>query len=165
MLDSPFTQADAFVFAFLTIDGLFSNGSAHQIDVWGKHFATVEHAYHYQKFAASDPKWAERIETAKSPWVAKRFARERDSNLPEWLNRRRAVMRELLVAKITQHDDVRDALRWTGTRVIIEKGNPNEEYWGDGRNHTGQNILGKLWMELRGEMFAASELLTYETDG
>jgi ribA/ribD-fused uncharacterized protein len=165
ILDSPFTQADEFVVAFLTIDGLFSNWSAHQIDVWGQRFVTVEHAYHYQKFVGHDTKWAEKVRGAKSPWIAKRLARERDAVLPGWMERRRSVMRELLSAKVTQHDDVRSALRWTGMRVIIEKGNPNEEYWGDGRNHAGQNVLGKLWMELRGELFTPAELSGQSPDG
>lgn len=73
-------------------------------------------------------------------------------------------MREFLFAKISQHDDVHNALRWTGSRIIIEKGNPNEECWGDGRNHTGQNVLGKLWMELRNEFFTPAELLSGTTD-
>lgn len=158
VLDSPFTQADAFVLAFLTIDALFSNWSAHQIDIWGEHFATVEHAYHYKKFIDLDPEWARTIQSAKSPWQTKRLARERDHHLPGWSERRRSVMRDLLTAKITQHQDVREALRQTGNRVIIEKGNTNEEYWGDGKDHTGQNILGRLWMELRQEFFSQEEL-------
>jgi len=151
VIGSPFTQSDAFVLAFLTIDGLFSNWSAHQIDIWDQHFATVEHAYQYQKFADCDPAWAEQIKTAKSPWLAKCLARERDSSLPGWRRRRRSIMRELLAAKIAQHTDVREALRSTGTRIIIEKGNPNESYWGIGKDQNGQNVLGKLWMELRQE--------------
>lgn len=59
-------------------------------------------------------------------------------------------MKEILRAKIAQHDDVRSALRETGTDEIVKE-EPLDPYWGTGPDGNGRNELGKLWMELRAE--------------
>ena len=57
-------------------------------------------------------------------------------------------MREIVRAKLEQHSYVRQALMDSGDRPIVEM-NDSDEFWGWGKNHEGQNNLGKIWMELR----------------
>lgn len=61
-------------------------------------------------------------------------------------------MRKALVAKFTQHPELKTLLLSTGTAKLIEH-TANDDYWGDGGDGTGQNMLGRLLMEMR-ERFA-----------
>lgn len=142
---------DEFVLAFMTDDVPFTNWSAHQIRIWGKLFPTVEHAYQYKKFADLDPIFAGKIQHAHSPWQAKNLSYSRRINSRAWDPERQRIMRQLLEAKLLQHEDVRHALRRTGTRAIIAKGDAKDEYWSIGPDYQGENILGKLWMTLRNQ--------------
>ena len=57
-------------------------------------------------------------------------------------------MKQILQAKANQHDDVRDVLRKTGMREIVEN-SPVDDFWGGGPNKKGQNVVGKIWMNIR----------------
>ena len=59
-------------------------------------------------------------------------------------------MKEILKSKIEQHPYVLKKLIQSGNREIIED-SWRDSFWGWGKNKDGQNILGKLWMELREE--------------
>ncbi len=60
-------------------------------------------------------------------------------------------MRQALEAKFTQHDDLRNLLLSTGTAKLVEH-TPNDDYWGDGGNGLGKNMLGRLLMEVRDKL-------------
>lgn len=138
--------------AYVTVDSPFTNWSAHQIDIWGKRFPTAEHAYQYKKFEYSDPAWAEKIRTAKSPYEAKQIAYQKSIDQAAWGIIRESVMLELLQAKIAQHEDVKQALLATGGGAIAQIGRENDGFWGMGTDGYGENVLGKLWMHLRDEL-------------
>ena len=61
------------------------------------------------------------------------------------------VMRDILRAKVDQHEYVRRKLLATGDRELIED-SWRDDFWGWGPNKDGENHLGKLWMEVRLEM-------------
>ena len=58
------------------------------------------------------------------------------------------VMRKALLAKFTQHKDLRELLLGTGQRYLIEH-SPYDNFWGNGGDDSGQNHLGLLLMEIR----------------
>jgi predicted NAD-dependent protein-ADP-ribosyltransferase YbiA (DUF1768 family) len=60
-------------------------------------------------------------------------------------------MRHILRLKVAQHEYVKRKLLETGNRRLIED-SWRDDYWGWGPNKDGQNVLGKLWMELREEL-------------
>lgn len=60
-------------------------------------------------------------------------------------------MKEILILKINQHPYVKKKLLQTGTRQIIES-SWRDDFWGWGECKDGQNNLGKLWMQIRGEI-------------
>ncbi len=66
----------------------------------------------------------------------------------DWMAVRDDVMRTALMAKFTQHDDLRAVLLGTGAAVLVEHTN-NDSYWGDGGDGSGVNRLGLLLMEVR----------------
>ena len=60
-------------------------------------------------------------------------------------------MEEALLCKFNQHPRLRKELLLTGNATIFEH-TINDNYWGDGGNGTGQNMLGKLLMKIREEI-------------
>jgi predicted NAD-dependent protein-ADP-ribosyltransferase YbiA (DUF1768 family) len=60
-------------------------------------------------------------------------------------------MKDILRAKAKQHEYVRRKLLETGDRELIED-SWRDGFWGWGPNKDGQNMLGKLRMEIREEL-------------
>ena len=146
------SETDAEVRFFTTAFHPLDNFSAHTVELWGEIFPTVEHAFHWKKFSTAHPDVAKRIVNAQSPEEAQRIARQNTAKIPSsWHDEKIAVMKDILTAKAAQHDDVRDALHRTGSRTIIEN-SPVDDFWGAGPHGNGQNMVGKLWMEVREEL-------------
>jgi hypothetical protein len=138
------TQVFFFTAAFYPLD----NYSAHMVNVWQKTFPTAEHAYHWKKFE-HELKIANSIYIATSPEIAKQIADENKPRINDnWHSIKRDIMKEILTAKAEQHDDVREALRRTSGREIIEN-SPVDYFWGIGKDGNGRNEIGKIWMEIR----------------
>lgn len=134
-----------------------SNFSSFEL-LWNGHrFQTSEHAYHYEKFtadAANDIGINIRylIMTAVSAHEVYKLAQENKKHVRKsWSRVKVSVMREILRAKVSQHDYVRKKLLETGDRTIIEN-SWRDDFWGWGPNKKGKNMLGKLWMEVRNEV-------------
>lgn len=118
-------------------------------------FDTSEAAYHWYKFIGNAPNIAGDILTAPSAHEAFKIA-ERNKVLrrPDWDDVKVDIMRHVLRLKVQQHEYVRRKLLATGDRELIED-SWRDDFWGWGPNRDGQNMLGKLWMEVRAELRAA----------
>ena len=128
--------------------GEFSNFARYSITIKNKRYPTTEHYYQSQKFV--DKKDQEQIRKANSPMLAARMGRDRKRKLRrDWESAKLNVMREALLAKFTQHDELRELLISTGTAKIVEH-SEKDSYWGDGGDGTGRNMLGQLLMATRG---------------
>lgn len=127
---------------------VLSNFSAFNL-VWkGLRFDTSEAAYHWEKFP-DYPYARQDIMSAHSAHEAFKTAeRYREARRPDWDQVKVGIMREILRAKVTQHEYVRRKLLETGDRELIED-SWRDDFWGWGPNRDGQNMLGKLWMEIR----------------
>ena len=125
--------------------------SAHQIEIWGEKFATVEHAYQTEKFLPGSVQ--NEIKNAKSAYMAWKlnWKYKADKTLINPNFEKEKVMEELLRAKIEQHPEVLEILKLTGTRCLL-KNVEGDEFWGVGRDGSGQNKLGKIWMKIREEI-------------
>jgi hypothetical protein len=136
--------------------GSLDNFSAFQVEYDGYLWATSEHAYQAAKFKNTAPEVVELIKNARSAHDAQKIAQEhKPSRIPNWEELKVEEMRKILRSKIQQHKYVLRKLLQTGDRKIIEDSWRDAE-WGWGKNKDGQNLLGKLWMELR-EEFRASQ--------
>lgn len=145
-------ETDDAVYFFTPAFEVLNNFSAHQIEIWGKTFPTVEHGFHWKKYHTDHSEIAEAIMIAKSPDAAKNIAATHVDKLPnDWHTIKIGYMEELLRAKVEQHEDVRELLLKTGTRTIIEN-SPFDSFWGCGPDGTGKNMIGKLWMKIREEI-------------
>lgn len=126
--------------------------SAHQIELWGHVFPTVEHAYHWARFKPGVAQ--EAILKATSPIATLYLSRDlRKTHPTEVLPNfdKDAVMEEIFRAKLQQHPHVAEVLKLTGTRVLLKEIS-EDAYWGTGPDGSGQNQMGKLWMKLRAEL-------------
>jgi Lar family restriction alleviation protein len=132
-----------------------SNFSAFNLRLHGFDYPTSEHAYHAEKFRNFRGDIADLIARAPSAHEAFKIAeRYRRNRIPEWDEIKVSVMREILRAKAAQHEYVRRKLLATGDRELVED-SWRDDFWGWGPNCDGQNMLGKLWMEVRAELRAA----------
>jgi ribA/ribD-fused uncharacterized protein len=130
--------------------GCFSNFSAHPIELNGKIWKTSEHYFQAQKFV--DTEHEEAIRLIESPMVAAQMGRDRRKPLrKDWEVVKIPVMREALIAKFTQHPDLQEILLATDNALLVEH-TANDNYWGDGGDGFGLNMLGKLLMEVREEL-------------
>lgn len=130
---------------------VFSNFSAFRLHWKGKTFDTSEAAYHYEKFPHR-PDLQEAIISADSAHVAFKFAEmHKADRRADWDDVKVDVMREILREKVKQHGYVRYKLLQSGNRELIED-SWRDPFWGWGPNRDGQNMLGKLWMEVREEV-------------
>ncbi|XAL99211.1 NADAR family protein [Phycisphaeraceae bacterium D3-23] len=134
--------------------GEFSNFAPYPVKLKKKIWPTVEHYFQAQKF--DDPKHCEAIRKANSPMIAARLGRDRKKKLRRnWDACRVGVMREAVLAKFSQHDELRALLLSTGDCKLIEH-TENDSYWGDGGDGSGKNMLGRILMEVRAKLAEAS---------
>ena len=141
---------------------VLSNFSAFQINWSGKEYPTSEHLYQAMKFvdleATSDYRVrslvtaCELIRNARSAHQAFKLAEDmRHLVRADWKEVRVGVMKEILHAKANQHEYVRRKLLETGDRELVED-SWRDGFWGWGKDGSGENMLGKLWMEIREDL-------------
>ena len=132
--------------------GEFSNFAMFPITFGGTRWPTSEHAFQGQKF--EDARYRETIRRANTPMIAARLGRDRKQKLRrDWESVKVSVMREVLLAKFTQHASLRALLISTGDAKLVEH-TENDAYWGDGGDGSGRNMLGQLLMALRSALQA-----------
>lgn len=106
---------------------------------------------------------ADKIMAESNPVKQKKLG----DNIPEfderqWNLMQKDTMKEILVAKFTECDRLKQFLLSTGDKELVE-GNPNDQYWSCGLSifdndiwnkvkWTGQNQLGKILVEIRSEL-------------
>jgi len=133
---------------------VLSNFSSFNLQWKGRTFPTSEHAYHWEKFLPSlgATHIADQILTAPSAHEAFKLAeRHKASRRADWDAVKIAIMGDILRAKVSQHEYVRRKLLDTGDRELVEN-SWRDDFWGWGPNQDGQNVLGKLWMQIRAEL-------------
>ena len=114
-------------------------------------FAIGEPFYPKKKMTDEEMALAQR-ELERRMHEAFKIAQEhRDLQYPGWPVDKVDTMRNILRAKADQHEYVRRKLLATDDRELVED-SWRDDFWGWGPNRDGQNMLGKLWMEIRAEL-------------
>jgi len=135
-----------------------SNFAATPIFLDGQIWPTVEHFFQASKFDAQELR--QQIRNMPTPFLAAQTGRDKKNVLiADWHVKRVRVMKDALLAKFKQHPTLLGALIETGDAVIVEH-TKNDSYWGDNGDGTGENMLGRLLMEVRLEL---KELLAVPT--
>jgi N-glycosidase YbiA len=130
----------------------FSNFYPCYVQVDGLEWPSSEAYYQAEKFSLPHgAELREKIRKARNATTAKQLAYTLPCD-PNWDTRKVAVMRKVLRCKFTQHPRLRELLLGTGNSTLVEH-TKNDSFWGDGgREGNGQNMLGRLLMELRTEL-------------
>jgi ribA/ribD-fused uncharacterized protein len=144
---------------FGAFSNLYRRGMTFDVDYGGGRmlplpFYCAEQAYQWHKprkpkvrdwlMAAPSPALLAMAAHALLPWDI----------APGWSRTKVDRMRAVLLAKFTQHDDLRRLLLSTADARIVEAGTVDNEvnrFWGE-VNGRGKNTLGALLMEVRGAL-------------
>lgn len=127
--------------------GCFSNFAPYPVKMGKKTWPTSEHYFQAQKF--EDEQYQEKIRENKSPMIAARLGRSRKVKIRrEWESMKVGVMRDVVLAKFSQHSELRETLLSTGDAKLVEH-TTNDSYWGDGGDGSGKNMLGQILMQVR----------------
>lgn len=121
---------------------------------WGI-FDSAEHAYQFCKFPGNEPTFNALYKTNRmihnSGDSAKKAAQTLEKQgliRPNWKNDNVRYMKRILQCKFAPLTYELKLLRSTEGMYLAEHTN-KDSFWGDGGNGTGQNMLGKLLMEIR----------------
>ena len=130
---------------------VLNNFSANAVVIDGISYPTSEHAYQAAK--CTDPVGKQEIVAAKSPLLAKEISNQKYklAKDPEWNTKKFSAMESILRSKLDQHQEVRNALIKSANEEIAED-SPVDAFWGRGKDGSGENQLGKLWMKIRSEL-------------
>ncbi len=72
---------------------------------------------------------------------------------PDWEDVKQSVMEEIVRAKFTQNEELKQLLLSTGEQVLEEGNTWHDTFWGvDARTGEGQNHLGRILMKGRDEV-------------
>jgi ribA/ribD-fused uncharacterized protein len=139
--------------------GPLSNLYRRPVEFQGEVFATSEHAYQAGK--ARKPEVRKWLMEAPSPSLLAMAAHGLYywDVAPGWSKLKFDRMRKVLAAKYTQHADLRSLLLSTGEANLVESATVDNEVnrlWGE-VNGVGQNMLGKMLMDLRTELRSPTE--------
>lgn len=133
-------------------NGWLVNLSLHPVTVFGRIWPTAEHAYQAAKFIPHAMQVVERIYQEQDPFKAKAITREaevaklvRENWYPEiGLD----AMRHAVYAKFTQHEELKQHLLATGSRLLIER-TGTDPFWAVDDNGNGENWAGRIVMQVR----------------
>jgi len=126
-------------------DHFLSNFANFPIRLRDKTWPTTEHYFQAQKFPRSEIE--DLIRQAATPNEAKALGSKNVTKRSNWPEIKEQIMYEALLAKFTQHKELKQKLLDTGERELIE--NTGDLYWGNNEQLTGLNRLGILLMEVR----------------
>lgn len=136
--------------------GAFSNLHRRPVELDGVVYPTAEHAYQAGK--ARKPAVREWLMSAPSPALLAMAAHGLYywDITPGWSTSKFDRMRRVLLAKFSQHEDLKQLLLNTGSARLVESATIDNEVnrlWGE-VNGVGRNMLGTLLMEVREQLRA-----------
>ena len=114
-------------------------------------FPTIENYYQAMKFKTTDPEWYKQVRDAPTPAKAREMGADKSHpSERDFMTKRLPYMKKALELKFKEKK-LRDLLVSTGNTKLIQ-GSAVNSFWGEGAEKKGENHLGKLLMELRGEI-------------
>lgn len=122
----------------------------------GKVYPTSEHMF--QAYKAKDIEMRSWVRNAPGPGIAKSRGQRVDMR-DDWKEIRQMIMSKAVKLKFQQNAEIMELLIDTGDQLLIEGNTWHDNIWGDCycprcTDIEGQNLLGKILMEVREEMGA-----------
>ena len=127
--------------------GCFTNFSKHGFELDSDWWKTSEHYFQAQKFAGTPNFDVIRLlptprETFNTAHTLNHLVRA------DWQQVRVDVMRRAVRRKFEFNPEIRSVLCSTGEALLVED-SPTDNFWGRGTDGQGQNMLGKILMDVR----------------
>ena len=119
-----------------------------EITIDGVTCPSLEHAYQVTK--TNDPTEKFTIASATTPGKAKRMGQKVHLR-SDWEQVKVQIMTVLVRQKFGQNRDLRQKLLDTGDEELVEGNRWGDRYWGISGG-SGQNWLGRILMQVRGEL-------------
>lgn len=139
--------------------GAFSNLFRRAMVFEGREYPTAEHAYQAGKARKDEVReWILSAPTPSLVAMAAHGLYTWDIN-PDWSKTKFDRMRNVLLAKFTQHEDLKQLLLSTGNARLVEVGRTDNlvnRTWGEVKGK-GLNMLGVLLMEVRQQIRRPTE--------
>lgn len=137
--------------------GEFSNFSPYEVHVLGTTWKTSEHYFQARKF--QDSNLVIKVMDASTPMEAANIGRDRNNKIrDDWESIKLEVMKEVILAKFTQHENLKELLLSTGTEDIVEA-SQYDSFWGEGADGKGKNHLGNILQEVREQIRQSSSVV------
>lgn len=148
---------------FFTDQAPFSNFYKTRFYYKGYNLQFSEQGFMIEKALLFDKSKASLIAYETHAYQVKMLGRKvRNYNDTKWNEVRYDKMVEVLRAKFSQNEDLKQILLETGDRTLVE-GSPYDKIWGvkidwqddkilDEKNYKGLNLLGKALMQVRSEL-------------
>ena len=132
------------------VDDVLSTYSYHPFHLDEAEWPSVEHYYQGMKF--EDPEIIESIRKAEHPADTAKLAKKHKRAIRrDWKKIKSTVMTRGVYIKCKSHPEVAEALLKTGDKNIVEN-SQFDYYWGCGRDGRGENMYGKVLMEVRDKL-------------
>lgn len=128
---------------------IFSNFAYTPLVINELKYKTAEHYFQSMKFVDTNPEYAEIVRNSNTPKECKKLGSTRDYRInPRWNSSEKIkVMETVLFCKAMQNEKFKNLLLESGNAEIVEASWDN--FWGEGKAGDGENMLGKLLVELR----------------
>lgn len=142
----------------------FSNWYMSKFEMDDVEFNCAEQAMMYYKaILFNDDEAADKVMKTTSPREQKALGRSvKNFNQTVWESKREDIMFDILFAKFSQNENLKDALMKTEDRILAEM-SPTDLIWGTGLRDSsphatdeskwGLNLLGKTLMRVRETLF------------
>lgn len=132
-----------------------STVSPHGFELESQYWPTAEHYYQTHKYEGLP--LAEKILAANSGGDAHTLGNQWfKRKVKGWKKNRQVWMTRALYRKTLEYSDIKDALMATGDDLLIET-SLYDHFWGIGRDQRGENMLGKIWMDIRSKIQADTQ--------
>lgn len=128
--------------------GFLNNFKKARMFIYDRWWNNVEAPY--QSMKTTVPEEVDLIWKATTPREARDLGQKVTMH-GSWDQIKIEVMYQCVLAKFTQHKDLREQLKATGNEELVEA-SKIDYFWGCGDDDTGENNLGKVLMRVRKQM-------------
>jgi len=134
----------------------FSNYSFHTILVPENKFGIIPGKYPssesiFQSSKIIDVSYSNKQKLSKNPRISKKLS-EKIEPRKFWIDNKCKIMKYIIKLKIEQHPDIKKNLLNTSMKDIIFN-SKQDEIFGTGKDNQGKNILGKIFMDIRNDIY------------
>ncbi len=152
----PPDDTEAIYFSRSDIFNDLGTFSHHSFLLDDNEWPSVEHYYQAMKFG--DAQYRERIRQSDHPRKARKLGRSRwKKRRRDWQQVKVTVMTRAVYIKCRTYPEIAAQLLATGSNMLVENSN-YDYFWGCGRDRRGENMYGKVLMNVRDKLREEQQL-------